>query len=1071
MALRVFENGFSFPTSEKEIQEYWKLNNIFKKSLENTRLNKTVSFLDGPPFLNSKNCHYGHLTVGVIKDIICRYETMKGNYVPRAFAGDCHGLPLEMEAEKILDIKTRDEILGFGIKKFNDTCRDIIGGCLGNWEPMMDLFGRWVSFDDKCLTSDTNYMESVWWAFKQLYQKGLVYNGFKVMPYSTSCATSISNFEAAQNYKTVKETFIYVSFPIINEPSDSPFYDTHLLVWTTTPWTLPSNLAICVNEDADYIIILNKNNNKKYIVANTLWTTVFPVNKGSKFHEYYDFCTELFKGKELVGKHYEPIFPYFQHLKQKNQKIFTVIADNYVSVKSDSNGTGLVHLAPAHGEDDYRVCLNEGIIDKKGGNLICPLDANGNYTKEVTHFKGRYIKEAEKDLIIHLKKQGRVYKTEVKEHSYPFCWRTDTPLIYRAVNSWCIEVTQFKDRLLELNKDINWLPDWAKTGRFLPWLGDARDWVVSRSRFWGTPIPIWLSDDGEESVCVGSIEELAELSGYQLTDLHKEFVDHITIKSESGKILRHCEYTLDCWFESGALPFAMYHYPFENKEFVEEHIPVDFIAEGLDQTRGWFYTLNVLSTALFDKPAFKNCIASGIVLADDGQKMSKRLQNYTDPHKIISKYGADALRMYLLSSPVMKGENLAFSENGLFQCIKSVQLLWFNAFKFFCEYYTKFSLNQNAQINLRKSSNLIDKWIINQFNEFKDKIITDLNRFNITNVYNLLQKFIDTLTNKYIKLSRDNLKGKNGFVQWEESLSTLYQLLFGLSKLMAPFFPFMTELMYQELCKLQENQKESVHLCNLPENIQLDDIDGINKIDDLMKTIDIIRLMRSNNNISTKYPLKEAIICADEQFLNNIKELESYLMKETNLLSIQYELCTRYMKNIIIPKVKEIGQKFRKDSKKVQDFINNLNAEQIETFIQTNQLNTPFGTLTSNELSIKFDVHQIDSKYKYLVDNTSTTVLILLDVNQNEETLKLYNGRVIATQIQKMRKEAGLHPWDKINVYYETANPELIEDNMEYIKEIVLYTPQPMIKRDETLIIEKTIKVGDKNVVITLTKQ
>lgn len=1058
---------------EKSINKLWNDNNIFQKTLQ-ASINKNPKYhRDGPPFLNVKasddnkndnksTIHYGHLVVGSLKDIFCRYLTMRGNYVHRSFGGDTHGLPMEQVGEKILGIKYRSEIEKIGIKKFNDTCRDVVYSCLDSWKPIMESFGRWVSFDDRYLTCDTNFMESVIWAFKELYNKGLVYRGFKVMPYSTACATAISNFEASQNYKLVRETFVYVCFPLINPPEY--LKDTSLLVWTTTPWTLPANIAVCVNGDSDYCVILDRKSNKKLIVSVEQYAKIFTLNKGDNFNDLYDIVSNTFKGKELYGLSYEPLFNYYSNIKNDNPKVFTIICDNFVITNgNDAVGTGLVHIAPAFGEDDYRVSLNENIIDKRGKNLLCPIDDNGNYLDIVDQFKGQYIKDVEKELIIHLKKNNRIYKTESKEHSYPFCWRSDTPLIYKAVDAWCIEVTKIKDRIIELNKDINWHPDWAKTGRFLNWLANTKDWVVSRSRFWGTPIPIWTSDDGEEIVCIGSIDELEELSGVRVCDLHRENIDNITIPSKLGKgQLKRVSDVLDCWFESGSVPFAMHHYPFENKEYVEQSITMDFVAEGLDQTRGWFYTLNVLSTALFDKPAFKNVIASGLVLAKDGQKMSKRLGNFTDPYVILNKYGADALRLYFLSSPIMKGENLNFSEDGLLQCVKNVQLLWLNAYKFFNEYYTKFTKNNNNQLN--KSDHLLDNWIILQFNNLRNIFINDMDKYDLSNIYHKLQKFIDTLTNKYIKLSRDDLKGKNGLKRWSESLYTLYIVLFELCKLMAPFTPFISEYMYQELRKLNDKSNISVHLDDYANELYYNP-NNLNKIDDLIKTIDMVRTLRGSMNVSMKYPVKNVIICGSDELRTNIDGLKDYLINETNLLNLEFNECNKYMKFVVQPNSKEIGKKFKNNAQYIKSIIEKFTDIDIKNLLSNQTYNTQYGVLTINDVCIKYDVYDIDKKYKYITDQTNDTILVMMDTTQDDEIIELYNARYIATQIQNMRKEAGLHPWDKIETYYNTESNntiQLIDKKMDYIKNITNY--DLIIKTPNEYLINRTIELtnGDK---------
>jgi isoleucyl-tRNA synthetase len=640
------------------------------------------TFYDGPPFATGLP-HYGHILAGTIKDTVTRYAAMSGKHVSRRAGWDCHGLPVEYEIDQKLNITHRDQVLEMGIDKYNATCRSIVTRYTAEWESTVTRLGRWIDFENDYKTMDPSFMESVWWVFRQLFDKNLVYQGYKVMPYSTACTTPLSNFEAGLNYKDVKDPAVVVSFPILGEPQEVSF-----VAWTTTPWTLPSNLALCVNPAMEYVQILDKATNHSFILAKSRLAQLYPIMnnkkkwKPEKAAELYELQATM-PGTALVGKRYQPLFDFFQG-EPGSENYWQVVSDSYVT---DDAGTGVVHQAPAFGEDDYRVCLAHGII-AKGGEVPCPVDADGNFVDLIAPVKGMHVKAADEILIQLVKDSGRLVQKDVLLHSYPFCWRSDTPLIYKAVPSWFVKVEEIRDRIVENNKQTHWVPKEVKEGRFHNWLSDARDWAVSRNRFWGTPIPIWANDDLSEVVCIGSVDELAELSGVRVEDLHRETVDQITIPSQKtpGGVLRRVDEVFDCWFESGSMPYAQSHYPFENKEGWEKGFPADFIAEGLDQTRGWFYTLMVLSTALFDKPAFKNNIVNGMVLASDGQKMSKRKKNYPDPNIVISKYGADALRMYLVNSPVVRAESLKFKEEGVLGVVKEVFLPLYNAFRFFLKY-------------------------------------------------------------------------------------------------------------------------------------------------------------------------------------------------------------------------------------------------------------------------------------------------------------------------------------------------------------------------------------------------
>ena len=640
-----------FPRMEEQILDYWDEVGALELSEARARAENRTPwiFFDGPPFATGMP-HYGHILAGTIKDVVTRFWSQNGRLVERKWGWDCHGLPIEHEIEQTLGIKSRDDVLAMGIPAFNAECRRVVMRYAGEWKRVVRRLARWIDMDKGYKTLDTSYMESVWWTCQQLHKKKLLYRGFKVMPYSTGCMTALSNFEANLNYQDVSDPAIIVRFPLLDDP------DLNLLVWTTTPWTIPSNLAVCVNADAEYVEARDVKSGARFVVMRQRLVQVYG--------KHVDKACEIlsaFPGSALVGRQYSPPFDFFAEYAARGG--FRVVADAYVSADS---GTGLVHMAPGFGEDDLRVCLREGIVAKlQNEAAFCAVDAEGCFTSRVPPLQGVRVKDADSSVIGLLKDLGRLEQHASLVHSYPFCYRSETPLIYKAVPSWFVDVESIKERLVCHNQATRWVPAFVKEKRFHNWLASARDWAISRDRYWGTPIPIWHSEDWEEVVCVGSIQELCELSGVRVSDLHRESIDHITIPSQrpGGAPLKRVGEVFDCWFESGAMPMAQHHYPFQKPAAEQEGLlQADFIAEGLDQTRGWFYTLMVLSTALFDRPAFKNVMVNGLVLAADGKKMSKRLRNYPDPQIVINATGADALRLYLISSPAVRAEPLRFKE-------------------------------------------------------------------------------------------------------------------------------------------------------------------------------------------------------------------------------------------------------------------------------------------------------------------------------------------------------------------------------------------------------------------------
>lgn len=700
----------NFAVAEDEVYELWGRLDAFGTSVRQSAAagRPRYVFFDGPPFATGLP-HYGHILAGTIKDIVPRFAHMSGFHVERRFGWDTHGLPVEFEIDKMLGIKGPEDVAAMGIKAYNDHCRSIVMRYADEWEKIIGRLGRWVDFKNDYKTLYPQFMESVWWVFKTLWSKGLVYRGVKVMPYSSACTTPLSNFESGQNYKDVVDPAVVVTFPLVDQP------EVAMLAWTTTPWTLPSNLLLAVNPTLTYVKICDKKTSAVYILMEARLEVLYSGKKATG--DEYEIL-ERFPGSTLAGTRYTPIFPYFaDYPAEVDGRAFIVATGDFVTADS---GTGIVHCAPFFGEDDYAVALKAGVISRDG-RVICPLDSACRFTDPVTDYKGLHVKEADKLIIKRLKGEGRLIRDGTVKHSYPYCWRSETPLIYRAVPSWFVRVEQYSKQLLESNAQTYWVPDFVKEKRFGNWLRDARDWAISRNRYWGTPIPLWASEDLVEVVCIGSIAELEALSGRTgITDLHRDTVDEITIPSARGPNyppLKRVTEVFDCWFESGSMPYAQSHYPFENKKEFEDAFPANFIAEGVDQTRGWFYTLLVLSTMLFGKPPFKNLICNGLVLATDGQKMSKSKKNYPDPMEVVRKYGADALRLYLINSPVVRAENLKFREEGVHELLKEVFLPWFNAYRFLVQNILLFEEESGEKYIFDRrqpvvSANVMDRWIL-----------------------------------------------------------------------------------------------------------------------------------------------------------------------------------------------------------------------------------------------------------------------------------------------------------------------------------------------------------------------
>ncbi|KAH6765783.1 tRNA synthetase class I L [Perilla frutescens var. hirtella] len=1045
---------FSFPSQEEKILAWWDEIDAFKTQLERTKKFPEYIFYDGPPFATGLP-HYGHILAGTIKDIVTRYQSMTGHHVTRRFGWDCHGLPVEQEIDRKLGIKSKNDVIKMGIGNYNEECRGIVQRYVHEWEKTVVRMGRWIDFRNDYKTMDLKFMESVWWVFSQLFRKDLVYRGFKVMPYSTGCKTPLSNFEANLNYREVPDPEIMVAFPVIDEPDGACF-----VAWTTTPWTLPSNLALCVNAGFVYVKVRNKLNGKVYVVAESrlgelpvekVAGSSKPKSSGGKAKSVDSYeILDKFTGASLVGKKYVPLFDYFMDY---SDVAFRVVADDYVT---DDSGTGIVHCAPAFGEDDYRVCMENGIISK-GENLVVAVDDDGCFTERVVEFTGRYVKEADKDIIQAVKEKGRLVKTGSFTHNYPFCWRSDTPLIYRAVPSWFVAVEKIKDQLLESNKQTYWVPDFVKEKRFHNWLENARDWAVSRSRFWGTPLPLWISEDGEEIEVMDSIEKLEKLSGEKVTDLHRHKIDHITIPSKRGPEfgrLHRVEDVFDCWFESGSMPYAYIHYPFENVELFENNFPGHFVAEGLDQTRGWFYTLMVLSTALFGKPAFRNLICNGLVLAEDGKKMSKRLKNYPPPSDLINDYGADALRLYIINSPVVRAEPLRFKKDGVYGVVKDVFLPWYNAYRFLVQNAKRLEVEGLAPFTpidhsiLQKSPNVLDQWINSATQSLVHFVRQEMDAYRLYTVVPYLLKFLDNLTNIYVRFNRRRLKGRTGEEDCRTALSTLYYVLLTACKSMAPFTPFFTEVLYQNLRKVTSNEsEESIHYCSFPtvEGRRGERIEE--SVDRMMTIIDLARNIRERHNKPLKTPLKEMVIVhPDANFLEDMAgKLREYVLEELNVKSLVP--CNDTLKYATLraePDFSVLGKRLGKSMGAVAKEVKAMSTEDILAFEKAGEITiaTHLLKLSDIKLTREFKLPG-NAKIEDMDAKGDGDVLVVLDLRSDESLYEAGVAREIVNRIQKMRKKAALDPTDLVEVFFksldqdETTSQEILESQELYIRDVL----------------------------------
>ena len=1032
------QNTFSFVEMEHRILELWKSSEVFHRSMEARQDKKPYIFYDGPPFATGLP-HHGHIVSSTIKDIVPRYWTMKGRHVLRRFGWDCHGLPIEHEIDKRLGISAHEAVAELGIAGYNDECRAIVQRYVQEWRHTITRLGRWVDFDNDYKTMDAWYMESLWWVVKQLWDKGLIYQGNKIMPVSTALETPLSNFEATANYLEVQDPAITVLMKLADE-------DAWLSVWTTTPWTLPSNLAICVGPDIDYVKAHDPDAGRDIYFA------------AERLADYGDFeVRATLKGRELAERRYEPAFPYFA--AERDNGAFVVVSDGYVTA---DEGTGLVHQAPAFGEDDQRVLREAGIAA-----FVCPVTMQGRFTDAVTDFAGLHVKEADREIIRNLKDAGVLYRHEVTQHAYPYCYRSDTPLIYRAVPSWYVRVTDIVDKLLAANDQIRWVPEHIKEGRFGNWLAGAIDWAISRNRVWGTPLPIWINDVTGSRVCIGSIDELQERTGVRVADLHREHVDPLTfeVAGEEGTYRRIPE-VLDCWFESGSMPYAQLHYPFENTEVFAAAFPAEFISEGLDQTRGWFYTLTVLAAALYDKPAFRNVIVNGMVMAGDGKKMSKRLRNYTPPDDLMETYGADALRLYLINSGLVRGEEQRFADKGVRDMTRRALLPWYNAFSFLKTYAEIDDWSPEKGDHL--GDNVLDRWILSRLQTLKGNVAREMDAYRLYNVVPALFEFIEELTNWYIRLNRNRFWGEDITADKIAAYSTLYTALRELSLVMAPFAPFLADHLYRELASLGDRppKPDSVHLCDYPDPEEsLIEPELERAVNRMQQVILLGRQKREEVRIGLRTPLRELVIVnRDAGLLEQLERLEFYVRAELNVRDVVYETDEqRYIERVAKPNFPVLGKRLGKRMREFQKLIESLSAADIDT-LQAG------GTIELN--GERFDPEEI-RVLQQARPGTGTVsnrfIGVALDCTLDDALVRGGYSREIVNRVQRARKDKGLNVTDRIVVRFD-GDGELLAAAGEHRDYIMQETLCTTFERDEFIDSEVDAEIDGKSFRFSITK-
>ena len=1007
------DTKFDFLAREKEVLKFWEENNIFEKSIEQTEGGEEFCFYDGPPTANGKP-HIGHVLTRVMKDIIPRYQTMKGKHVLRKAGWDTHGLPVELEIEKKLGLDGKQDIEKYGIEPFIAECKQSVWKYSNEWKQMSERLGYWVDMETPYVTYHDDYIESVWWSLKEMHKKGLLYKGHKIVPYCPRCGTALASHEVAQGYKDVKEKSIYAKFKLVDKEN------TYFLAWTTTPWTLPSNVALCMNANEDYVEI-EAEDGTHYILAKALCDKLF---------ENYTVITEK-KGKDYEYVEYVPLFDCA--VGKFKQKAFYVTNDDYVTL---TDGTGIVHIAPAFGVDDGRVGQNYNLP------FVQMVDDRGKMKEEVEVVKGMFCKDADKVIIKDLQARGLLFKEEMFEHSYPFCWRCNTPLLYYARQSWFIKTTAVKERLLNSNNSVNWMPETIKTGRMGNFLENVVDWGLSRERYWGTPLPVWECEECDHFEVIGSRQELREKCGLEKdVELHRPYVDKLTMTCpKCGKPMHRVKEVIDCWYDSGSMPFAQFHYPFENKELFEQHFPADFISEAIDQTRGWFYVLLAISTILFDKAPFRNCIVLGHVNDEKGLKMSKHLGNVVDPWSVLDKQGADAIRWYFYTSsaPWLPSR---FYEKAVSECqAKYMGTLW-NAYAFFV-LYAEIDKYDPSKYNLADCKlQVIDKWVLSKLNSLVDTVSKNLEEYKIFESARLMQSFVDELSNWYIRRCRERFWGEGMTEDKAAAYTTLYTVLTTFSKLTAPFTPFIAESIYQNLVpEFYADAPISVHLCKFPQ-VNYDLIDTKLEADmEIVENMVVLgRSARNLSNIKNRQPLAKLYFSMGG---NVALDEKMYEIARDELNVKEFEVLTDSSKFInykLKPQLKTLGPKYGSKLGLIRQYLDTCDANSVVKTIResgqiTVDLNGEQVVFTEQDLLIS-----TESKEGF-ISASENGHTVVLDVNLTDELIAEGIVREVVSKVQTMRKEAGFNVTDRINLYFVTGSmvADVIKNNQNHIAKVVL---------------------------------
>ena len=1123
---------------ELDVQAYWKRENIFAKTLEATRDQPLFRFYEGPPFASGPP-HMGHLITKSIKDSVIRYASMNGHYVPRVAGWDTHGLPLEAKAQEKLGVSSRQEILDLGLVKFNETCRQIVMTARSDWEKTTERFGQWIDFEHDYKTMDLSYMNRVWQIFGQLYEKGLVYRGVKVMPYSTGCSTVWSNFEANLNMKEVTDPALTVRMRLRHTNDLPP--NTFFLVFTTTPWTLPCNLALAVARNLEYVLVtdIEELSGNYFLLEKSCLMRYFNnevSGTDSNCNTVYIITHKVvatLKGSDLIGLSYEPLYPYYVLTGKEYPGSFTVIEGNFVTNKT---GSGIVHLAPGFGADDFTACCNAGIVSPR--SVPCPIDDVGHFLPEISEYAGEYVKDCDKKIIMSLKKRSCVQQITYEKHKYPYCWRSETPLLYRASPCWFLAVASpaqaedvtlrpetshqglavaspaqaedvtlrpetshqglavsssvhveesIKDRLIKHNREIKWMPSFVGTGRMGNWLESVVDWCVSRNRFWGTPIPLWVDDEYNEVVCIRDLEELKAIGVRNnqpvesLTDLHRHSVDDILIPSRKrpGTFLHRIEEIFDCWFESGAMPYASDL----RTEGPIDPVPADFISESIDQVRGWFYTLNVLSTMLYDRPAFTNCVVSGLVLGADGTKMSKSKGNYSPPELVMDKYGGDALRLYLLNSPVVAAGELVFKDDEVEKIVKNVHMYLYNSVRFLHQMITFYEQTAGTGLDaqpltagtgveflispLSNPTSLVDLWFLQCTSSYVNDIHAKMKDYDLQPIYGLIYTYVQNLSNWYLKLNRSHMKAwtESDCPSVHQSLQTLYRCLFTFISVTTPFAPMLCESIFLDIRRYcpEHAKVESLSLLRMPTITDQDNTDLLVPFAKLMEVIPMVRNIRGSLSISARMPILSLIIISPHvDIVEALKKVSSIIHDELNIVSLTFDTNeSQYVQYSLSLNAKSAGKKFGAKIKAINTTLPSLPDTLVSEFLITGSLTLHGCQLTKEDLIVN---RRLSPEYSVFTFATQGDISILIDNTVTHETELIFESKQLNRKIQDLRKEAQLTLLDDVHPYVAVSGNSMISevlDNQERYLLPYLNRKVLLVVPCEELIMERTYPIDD----------